>query len=542
MTRMRPANVLILFSDEHRRDALGCAGHPLVRTDHLDGLARRGTRFTRAYTPSPICVPARASLATGRYVHETRCWSNAQAYHGEPRGWGHVLQDHGIRVESIGKLHYRGSDTNNGFDREILPLHIRDGVGWAKGLLRDHEAVLDCSHYASDIGPGESSYTDYDVDVTRAACEWLRDPQTAGRDSPWTLFVSWLRPHYPLRCPQPFYDLYPLDRMDRARFTAAGERSDHPVTSALRRNFDYDRWFTDETRQVARASYYGLCSFLDHQVGQVLEALEEGGHADDTLVIYTSDHGDHNGDRGLWTKMTLYDESAGIPMIVAGPGVPEGETVSTLTSLVDIGPTVLSAFGIAADGAGSSGLPLQELAAGRHAGRAVLSEYHDGGAPTGMFMLRTPRWKYNAYPGYAPELYDMENDPSELVDLAPDPAGAGRAGRVRAASPVAGGPGAGEPAGVRRPGGADREARRCRRDSSGPTSSTSRRCRRVTVDVEKLSPCPRSSPAYWRTCSSGTRLRPPPAPTNAITAVTGRTAWNGGRGTTGTSSTSTTIS
>ena len=149
MTRMRPANVLILFSDEHRRDALGCAGHPLVRTDNLDRLARRGTRFTRAYTPSPICVPARASLATGRYVHETRCWSNAQAYHGEPRGWGHVLQDHGIRVESIGKLHYRGADTNNGFDREILPLHVRDGMGWVKGLLRDHEAVLDCSHYAS---------------------------------------------------------------------------------------------------------------------------------------------------------------------------------------------------------------------------------------------------------------------------------------------------------------------------------------------------------------------------------------------------------
>ena len=93
MTRMPPANVLILFSDEHRRDALGCAGHPLVRTDSLDGLAKRGTRFTRAYTPSPICVPARAALATGRYVHATRCWSNAQAYHGEPRGWGHVLQN-----------------------------------------------------------------------------------------------------------------------------------------------------------------------------------------------------------------------------------------------------------------------------------------------------------------------------------------------------------------------------------------------------------------------------------------------------------------
>ena len=125
------------------------------------------------------------------------------------------------------------------------------------------------------------------------------------------------------------------------------------MTSALRRNFDYDRWFTDETRQVARASYYGLCSFLDHQVGQVLDALEEGGHADDTLVTYASDHGDHNGDRGLWTKMTLYDESAGIPMIIAGPGIPQGETVSTPASLVDIGiPPFCPLFGIAVGGAG----------------------------------------------------------------------------------------------------------------------------------------------------------------------------------------------
>lgn len=411
-------NVLILFSDEHRRDAMGCAGHPLVRTDNLDRLAQRGTRFTRAYTPSPICVPARASLATGQYVHRTRCWSNAQAYHGKPKGWGHILQDHQIRVESIGKLHYRSQETNNGFDREILPLYIRDGVGWVKGLLRDHEVVLDCSHYASEIGPGQSSYTDYDTGVTQAACKWLSDSVHTNPGKPWMLFVSWLRPHYPLLCPQPFYDMYPLEEMDQARFVGMGERSTHPVLQALQRNFDYDRWFNDRTRQVARASYYGLCSFLDHQVGQVLKALEESRQMDNTLVIYTSDHGDHNGDRGLWTKMSLYDESAGIPMIMAGPDIPGGKTVSSLTSLVDIHSTVLSALGIVQEDIELPGFPLQELADGQHADRMVLSEYHDGGVPTGMFMLRTPRWKYNVYPGYAPELFDMEEDPSELHDRA----------------------------------------------------------------------------------------------------------------------------
>jgi choline-sulfatase len=410
-------NVLFLFSDEHRHDALGCAGHPLVRTPNLDALAARGTRFCNAYTSSPICVPARASLATGEYVHHTRCWSNAQAYQGEPQSWGHRLQAAGYPVDSIGKLHYRGTEFDNGFDREILPIYIKDGIGWIKGLLRNHEAVLDCSGYATEIGPGDSSYTEYDLGVTERACRWLTDRPHQSDDQPWTLFVSLLRPHYPLTCPEQFYRQYPLEQMDRARYLSAQQRPAHPVLKTIRQNFNYDDYFTPDTRQIARASYYGLCSFLDVQIGKVLEALELSGQSDKTLIIYTSDHGDHNGDRGLWTKMTLFDEAAAIPMIIAGPDVPENKTVSTLTSLVDIYPTILGATGAPDDGHTRPGLNLIQLAHESWFDRPVLSEYHDGGSPTGMFMLRNARWKYNYYPGYAPELYDMENDPAELNDL-----------------------------------------------------------------------------------------------------------------------------
>ena len=410
-------NVLFLFSDEHQRDALGCYGHSLVKTPNLDKLAARGTRFANAYTSSPVCVPARASLATGEYVHRTRCWGNAQAYQGEPDSWGHKLQSQGHRVDSIGKLHYRGEEYDNGFDNEILPLYIRNGQGWIKGLLRDHEAVIDCSGYAAQIGPGEESYSQYDRGVTRSACDWLSDKNNTDGDKPWTLFVSWLRPHYPLRCPQDFYQLYPLDKMDQARFTEPHQRPRHPVLQAILRNFDYDNYFTPETRQIARASYYGLCSFLDAQIGQVIASLDASGQAGETLIIYSSDHGDHNGDRGLWTKMTLYDESAAVPMIVAGPGIPEGRVVSTLTSLVDIYPTILSATGADDSGQRLPGINLKTLAERNDFDRAILSEYHDGGSPTGMFMLRNARWKYNYYPGYAPELFDMREDPDELVDL-----------------------------------------------------------------------------------------------------------------------------
>ena len=415
---MSKLNVLFLFSDEHRRDALGCYGHPLVQTPNLDALAARGTRFTNAYTPSPVCVPARASLASGEYVYQTRCWSNSQAYQGEPTSWGHRLQSSGHRVDSIGKLHYRGKEFDNGFDREILPLYIHNGKGWIKGLLRNHESVIDCSTYAREIGPGDDSYSDYDLGVTREACDWLGNRQNTHGDKPWTLFVSWLRPHYPLTCPQEFYQLYPLEQMDRARFTGVGQLPAHPVTKIIRKNFNYDDFFTEATRQIGRASYYGLCSFLDYQVGRVLEALEATGQAQNTLIIYTSDHGDHNGDRGLWTKMTLYDESTSVPMIVAGSGIPEAQVKTTLTSLVDIYPTILDATGAENDGGQRPGIALQTLANTDNFNRPILSEYHDGGSPTGMFMLRTKRWKYNYYPGYQPELYDMLADPDELTDLA----------------------------------------------------------------------------------------------------------------------------
>ena len=410
-------NVLFLFSDEHRKDAMGCAGHPLVQTPNLDALAAQGTMFSNAYTSSPICVPARASMAAGEYVHKTRCWSNAQAYEGVPKSWGHQLQKVGHRVDSIGKLHYRGAESQNGFDRELLPLYIKDGIGWIKGLLRNHEAVLDCSNYASEIGPGDCDYTNYDLGVTARACNWLSEQSRQSNAKPWALFVSWLRPHYPLTCPEEYYRQYPVEKMDQARFLNSDQLPAHPVLKAIRSNFNYDDYFTPQSRQVARASYYGLCSFLDTQIGRVLDALEASGQRDKTLIIYTSDHGDHNGDRGLWTKMTLFDESTAIPMIIAGPEVPSNHVVSTLTSLVDIYPTILSANGVKDDDIPRPGTNLMQLAQEEPYDRPVLSEYHDGGSPTGMFMLRNMRWKYNYYPGYSPELYDMQEDPDELDNL-----------------------------------------------------------------------------------------------------------------------------
>ena len=155
---------------------MGCAGHDFVQTPHLDRLAARGMRFTNAYTPSPICVPARAAFATGQHVHQVRLWDNAMPYTGATPGWGHALQTAGVPVESIGKLHYRDIADAAGFDVEHIPMMVADGVGmvWAS-IRREEERVLADHRMLGDyIGPGSSKYTEYDAAVLRHTLDWLR--------------------------------------------------------------------------------------------------------------------------------------------------------------------------------------------------------------------------------------------------------------------------------------------------------------------------------------------------------------------------------
>ncbi len=415
---MNGNNILLIMSDEHAPSALGCAGHRLVETPNLDRLAAAGTRFTNAYTPSPVCVPARAAFQSGFYVHQIRCWSNAEPYCGEPAGWGQRLIEDGRDVVSVGKLHFRSEADDNGFSREILPLHVKDGIGFAHGLLRKQSHVFDCASFAEAIGPGEDPYSDYDRRVAEAAVAWLAEAGRARRAKPWLLFVSFVRPHYPLTCPKDFYQRYPLDRIAPPRFAGPEVEFANPVLAAFRSYFNYDDYLDEHTRLVAKASYYGLCSFIDDLVGRLLSALESSGQDRDTTVIYTSDHGELNGEHGLWTKMTMHQGSAGIPLIWSGAGAPKGVSPAP-ASLIDIHPTVLEAagLGLSAEDRKRPGCSLHELVERPPADRDILSEYHDGGAITGMFMLRFGNWKYNYYPGFAPQLFDLETDPHEVRDL-----------------------------------------------------------------------------------------------------------------------------
>ncbi len=414
------SNLLVILSDEHQARAMGCAGHPFVKTPHLDALAARGTRFTDAYTPSPICVPARASFATGQYAHQNRLWDNAMPYHGQIPGWGHCLQKAGVPVESIGKLHYRKVGDPAGFDREHIPMHVAGGVGMVWGSIRaESERVSPQPRMLGEyIGPGSSKYTDYDRAVTGRAEEWLADH--AEDDRPWCLYVGLVAPHFPLVVPQEFFDLYPPESLPAPKMNPKDGYVRHPWVELQNAQMDSDAAFTsDAERRDAVAAYYGLVSWMDHNVGRIMVALDAAGMADTTTVIYSSDHGDNLGARGLWGKSNLYQESVSVPLIMAGPDVPV-DTCNTAVDLLDISATIPAHFGLEFECAGQ---PLMDIAAqAENRDRVIFSEYHAVGAVSAAYMLRKGRFKLNTYIGFAPELFDLVADPEEATNLASNPA------------------------------------------------------------------------------------------------------------------------
>ncbi|CAI8359351.1 MAG: Choline-sulfatase [SAR116 cluster bacterium MED-G04] len=410
----KPRNTLILMSDEHRRDAMGCAGHPIVQTPNLDQIAASGTRFTRAWTASPMCVPTRAALACGTYVHQNGFWDSANAYDGSIPSWMHHLRDAGVETTSIGKLHFKSARIDNGFEQEILPMHIVGEKGWLIGLLRENPPQFDgASELAKGVGGGDSSYTRYDRAITDAAVDWLSDP--ARHDRPFAGFISMVSPHYPLIAPEEFYRLYDPAEMP----LPCGSIPDHAEIRALSGFFDYHSHFDDDSMRKAIAAYYGLVSFLDHCIGRIMAALDEAGLKDDTLIIYTSDHGELLGEHGMWTKQVMYEASAGIPMMITGPGIPGGKVTSSGAHFLDVASTAMTAGGCPQPDHWP-GVDLAELAnAPEDRSRTIFSEYHDGGSSTGNFMVAWDGWKLIWYVGREPQLFNLDDDPGERHDLAP---------------------------------------------------------------------------------------------------------------------------
>lgn len=427
-TTNRPTNLLFIFSDQHSRRVLGCYGNPVARTPNMDALAAQGTRFRNGYCQTPICVPARASMATGRYAHAINSWDNAVPYVGtEAPSWGHRLIEQGHHVTTVGKLHYRRAGDPSGFPDQRIPMHVLDGVGDLYQLLRGEMPVRPQSrNQVLNARAGESEYIRYDRAVAQISAQWLRE-EAPKQARPWCLFVGFVTPHFPLIAPEEYFSLYPPDSLPLPVQYQPDAWARHPVLELKRRQEALDQPFDERTLRNALAAYYGLVSFMDDQIGIVLRELREAGLAENTRIIYTTDHGEMLGEHGLWWKSAMYESAVAVPLILAGPDIPQGKVVDTNVGLMDLFPTIVEAVGasLAPEDADLPGASLLRFAQGEYEPRAVFSEYHAIFSPSGIFMIRNARYKYVHYVGYPPQLFDLLADPDETRDLAGDPAHAG---------------------------------------------------------------------------------------------------------------------
>ncbi|MEM7024918.1 MAG: sulfatase-like hydrolase/transferase [Pseudomonadota bacterium] len=435
--RPAPANLLFFVSDNHNRALAGCYGHPNATTPNLDRIAARGVRFANAYSASPLCCPARAALATGRYPHQTGFFDNAIVYDGSVPSWMHRLRGQGHHVASIGKLHYRATEDDNGFSEELLAMHILDGKGGTQMLLRgfDDERVNPGQFelYMERSGIGTAPYQSFDVRITEAAETWLEE-HGRGQEKPWALFVSYPSPHPPFRVPERLYRLHPEDEVPLPGHFRPDERAEHPALDHLRKIMATGE-ITDEAlvRRIA-AGYLGLIAHLDEQIGRVMAKLEALGLMENTRIMYTSDHGDLAGEHGLLGKCSMYEGSIGVPLLMCGPGVPAGGVSQQIASHTDLFPTIVEAVGaeLAPEDDSLPGASLWPAIQGQDAQRTGFAEYHAVGSKTGVFMLREGDLKLVYYVGMPPQLFDLATDPDEVRDLVKDGSGLVQAKRLEA--------------------------------------------------------------------------------------------------------------
>jgi len=431
MPGKRP-NFLFVMADQMAASALPAYGHPLVAAPHIDALAARGAVFDAAYCNFPLCAPSRFSLLTGRLATRIGAYDNAAEYPAEIPSFAHYLRLAGYRTACAGKMHFVGPDQLHGFEQRLTTDIYPADFGWTPDW-RAPDARLEWFHDMLNVveaGPCERSLQiDFDDEVAFAATRKIYDLAREDDDRPFFLMVSFSHPHDPYTTTKAYWDRYDHDAIDAPRVGPIPVSERDPHSRRLYENYDRGRYrVTDDHVRNARHAYYGMISYVDDKIGELSAALGACGLADDTVVVLTSDHGDMLGERGLWYKMSFFEPSARVPLIVAAPGR-AARRVARNVSLVDLFPTFLDLAGgdVPERAAPVDGHSLVPLLDGGEAdwNDTVYGEYTAEVALAPIFMIRRGPHKYVASPADPPQLYDLAADPDELDNLAGDPAHAG---------------------------------------------------------------------------------------------------------------------
>ena len=426
---MSKPNILVVMADQLAPHFTGAYGHPLVRTPAMDSLAGRGVRFDAAYCSSPLCAPSRFSMMSGRLASEIGAFDNGAEFAASIPTLAHYLRLAGYRTTLSGKMHFVGPDQLHGFEERLTTDVYPSGFGWAANW--DAAAEPPGKWYydlesVTDAGPVLANFQiDYDDEVGFAAVRRLyalARPHTDQR--PFFLVASFTHPHDPYEARPEWWNLYDHDDIDLP--DPIGDDAVDPHTLRIRRGIGGDGGYTEAHYRTARHGYYAATSYFDSWLGRLLDALAETGRLDDTVVIVTSDHGDMLGDRGVFFKMSFFERSARVPLIMAGPGIPPGTTAPNACSLLDLLPTLLD---IASDGGARpefgtpvSGRSLWELACGGADDvDETVGEYMAVLTSHPLFMIRRGRHKYVHCDSDPALLYDVETDPLERTNLAGHP-------------------------------------------------------------------------------------------------------------------------
>ena len=422
-------NLLLVMVDQLAARFLPCYGHPVVRAPALERLADDGVRFTSAYTPSPLCAPARFAMMSGQLNSRIGAYDNASELPAAVPTFAHHLRAGGYQTCLVGKMHFIGPDQLHGFERRLTTDIYPADFGWTPDW-DDAETRIDWWFHNMDsvLGAGVAEATnqlDYDDEVGFQAVRALRDLARSADERPWMLTVSFTHPHDPYAMRQRYWDRYDHDAIDLPRVGRLPDEQLDPHSRRLRHMSAMDAVeITDDHVRNARHAYYATISYIDDWVGTLVETLDTCGLADDTVIVFTADHGDLLGERGLWYKMCFFEGASHIPLVVAGPEIASGEAPDHV-SLLDLLPTFLDLAGIdrseLADG--ESIVPLLH---GERQNRTVAGEYLAEGAVAPILMIRRGDWKYVSCSADPPQLYDIADDPDELVNLAADPAHAER--------------------------------------------------------------------------------------------------------------------
>ena len=430
MAAHKQPNILVIQVDQQTPGVLPAYGHPLVKTPHIDAIAENGVVFESAYSNFPLCVPSRASMMAGRFAHNIASWDNAMEMPASIPTLAHYLRGAGYHTVLCGKMHFIGPDQVHGFNErittDIYPANFAWTPDWVVGERYrptgiNPQAVVEAGTCVRSL------QIDYDDEVEHAGIQKIYDLARFNADKPFLLWLSFTHPHSPFVTQQKYWDLYDHDDIDMPKVPPI------PVDELD----EMSRWLyyahgqdlieiTDEHVRNARHAYYGMTSYLDDKVGRIMAALESMDLADNTMIVFTSDHGEMLGERGKWFKQYFYEGSVRVPLIVSMPGTFQSGRVSEHVSLVDLLPTFMD---MATDGAAPDpvspldGHSLTGLLSGGDDGwdNTVISEYTGEGVIAPCRMIRRDDHKYIYTHGHPGLLYDTTNDPLEMDNLAGKP-------------------------------------------------------------------------------------------------------------------------